>query len=98
MNDPLREVDPAELRLPPSRAAGVDPWKLHRQIKQYGSSKVGMPPLLVYEDPQGLLEIFDGVTRAARIAKLTPGESVSVQVIGRFRNKRKNSVRLGDTL
>jgi hypothetical protein len=29
----------------------------------------GMPPILVYEDPDGVLEIVDGVTRAARIAK-----------------------------
>lgn len=37
-----------------------------------------MPPILVYEDPDGVLEISDGVTRGTRIAKLAPGESVRV--------------------
>ena len=89
-----REVDPTELRLPPSRASGADPWKLHREIRQHGSSKQGMPPVLVYEDPDGLLEIFDGVTRATRIAKLAPGTTVPVVVIGAFRHSRKKSIRL----
>jgi hypothetical protein len=83
-----RLVDPAELRLPPTRAIGADPWKLHRQIRQYGSSQAGMPPILVYEDPDGLLEIIDGVTRATRIAKLSPGEPVQVVVIGTYRRSR----------
>ena len=98
MSQQIREVDPAELQLPPSREAGADAWKLHRQIRQFGSSRDGMPPLLVYEDPDGLLEICDGVTRATRIAKLTPGELVPVLVIGRYRNSRKSSKRLGETL
>ena len=72
MSQPIREVDPNELRLPPSRASGADPWKLHQQIRQFGSSKDGMPPIFVYEDPDGVLEISDGVTRATRIAKLAP--------------------------
>jgi hypothetical protein len=62
MSEAIREVDPVELRLPPSRLGGADPWKLHRQIARFGSSKEGMPPILVYEDPDGLLEIWDGVT------------------------------------
>ena len=98
MEQQIREVDPADLRLPPSRAAGADLWKLHRQIRRFGSSKDGMPPIVVYEDPDGLLEIFDGVTRATRIAKLAPGMTVPVVVIGRLRNSRKRSKRLGDTL
>jgi hypothetical protein len=94
----IQEVDPAELRLPPSRAAGADMWKLHRQIRQFGSSKLGMPPIVVYEDPDGLLEIFDGVTRATRIAKMAPGETVPVVIIGKYRNSRANTTRLGDML
>jgi hypothetical protein len=74
MSESIREVDPRDLRLPPSRVSGCDPWKLQQQIKQFGSSMVGMPPILVYEDPDGILEISDGMTRATRIAKLTPGE------------------------
>lgn len=94
MPQSIREVDPNDLRLPPSRASGADPWKLHRQIRQFGSSKDGMPPIFVYEDPDGVLEISDGVTRATRIAKLAPGETVPVVVIGRYRRSRANSPRV----
>jgi hypothetical protein len=98
MGDVIREVDPLELRLPSSRSSGADPWKLHRQIRQHGSSKQGMPPIEVMEDPDGLLEIINGVTRATRIAKLAPGETVPVKVIGQYRRSRTKAVRLGDTL
>jgi hypothetical protein len=57
-----------------------------------------MPPLFVYEDPDGLLEIFDGATPATRIAKLAPGETVPVVVIGRFRRSRASSPRVRDRL
>jgi hypothetical protein len=98
MSQSIREVDPNELRLPPSRASGADPWKLHQQARQFGSSKEGMPPLFVYEDPDGILEISDGVTRATRIAKLAPGETVPVIVIGRYRRSRSNSQCVRDQL
>lgn len=91
MNQPIHQVDPSELRLPPSRDAGADPWKLHQQIRQFGVSKEGMPPIFVYEDPDGILEIIDGVTRATRIAKLAPGETVPVLVIGQYRRSRASS-------
>ena len=98
MSQSIREVDPGDLRLPPSRASGADPWKLHQQIKRFGSSKDGMPPILVHEDPDGTLEITDGVTRASRVAKLTPGETVPVLVIGRYRRTRPYSPRVRDLL
>jgi hypothetical protein len=98
MEEQFREVDPADLRLPPSRAAGADMWKLHRQIRQFGTSAAGMPPIVVIEDPDGLLEIYDGVTRATRIAKLAPGMTVPVVVIDRHRNSRARTTRLGDAL
>jgi hypothetical protein len=98
MSQPIREVDPGELRLPPSRASGADPWKLHQQIRQHGSSRSGMPPILVYEDPDGVLEISDGVTRATRIAKLAPGQTVPVVVIGQYRRSRAGSPRVGDRI
>jgi len=91
-------VDPGDLRLPPSRGGGEDLWKLHQQIRQFGASKDGMPPILVYEDPDGILEISDGVTRATRIAKLAPGETVPVVVIGRYRRSRSASPRVKDRL
>src|SRR5437763_13002271 len=98
MGPSVREVDPSGLRLPPSRASGVDPWKLHQQIRQFGPSKDGMPPILVYEDPDGLPEISDGVTRATRIAKLAPGQTVPVVVIGRYRRSRRGSSCVRDRL
>ena len=98
MDEPFREVDPSGLRLPPSRAAGADLWKLHQQIRRFGSSKDGMPPIFVHEDPDGVLEISDGVTRATRMAKLAPGVTVPVVVIGRYRRSRANSPCVRDRL
>jgi hypothetical protein len=98
MSQLIRDVDPGELRLPPSRASGSDPWKLHQQIRQFGSSQSGMPPILTYEDADGILEISDGVTRATRIAKLAPGQLVPIVVIGRYRRSRAGSPRVRDRL
>src|SRR4051794_35592167 len=61
-----RDVDPADLRLPPSRSSGADPYKLQQQIARFGSSTAGMPPVLVYEGSDGVLEIIDGATRDPR--------------------------------
>ena len=75
------DVDPRTLRLPGSRRSGADPWKLHRQIAQFGSSTQGMPPLEVSRGNDGELVINNGVTRATRIAKMSPGTLVRVEVI-----------------
>ncbi len=98
MDQVIREVDPKDLRLPPSRAGGADQWKLHQQIRRYGASGDGMPPIFVYEDPEGILEIIDGVTRATRIAKMTHGQTVPIIVIGHYRKSRAGSPRVGDRL
>jgi hypothetical protein len=98
MASSIQEVDPALLRLPASRDSGADPWKLHQQIGQHGSSKEGMPTILVYVDPDGAMEIFDGVTRATRIAKSLTGETVPVCVIGHYKTKRANTTTIGDRL
>jgi hypothetical protein len=98
MGQPIQYVDAGDLRLPPSRASGADPWKLHQQIRQYGSSKTGMPAILVYEDPDGLLEISDGATRATRIAKPAPGQTVPIVVIGKYRRNRAGSPQVRDRL
>jgi len=37
------DVDPRTLHVPPSRLSGADPFKLQRQIAQFGSSTVSMP-------------------------------------------------------
>jgi hypothetical protein len=94
----IREVDPAELRLPPSRWTGADPVKLQRQIAKHGTSITGMPPLLAYEGSDGILELVDGVTRATRIAKLSPGTMVQVEVIGKLRRPKAHNRRIGDAL
>jgi hypothetical protein len=98
VSEAIREVSPGDLCLPPSRASGADPWKLHQQIRQFGSSAAGMPPIHVYEDPDGLLEIIDGVTRATRIAILDPQHRVPVVIIGRYRRSRSSSARVKDRL
>lgn len=98
MREAIRLVDPRDLRMPPSRSGGADPWKLHQQIRQFGESLDAIPPILVYEDPEGNLEIMDGVTRAFRAAKLAAGRLVPVIVIGRYERKRPDSVLLRDLL
>ena len=82
--DPLEhlDVDPCTLHLPPSRASGPDLVKLARQIAQYGSAIQGMPVPWVYRGTDGALMIYDGVTRASRVAKLLPGTLIRVEVVG----------------
>ena len=75
------DIDPALLRLPPSRHQGADPAKLARHIAQFGISVAGMPPLEVSEAAGGELVINSGVTRATRVAKFLPGQTVRVEVI-----------------
>lgn len=94
----FREIDPAELRLPPSRLSGADPYKLQRQIARYGDTLVGMPPIWVYEASDGVLEIINGATRATRIAKMAPGTKVWVEVIGTLRRPRGQNPKVGDRL
>jgi hypothetical protein len=94
----IREVDPAELRLPPSRSHGADPGKLQRQIAKHGRSTAGMPLLIAYEGSDGALELYDGVTRATRVAKLLPGTTVKVEVIGKLKQPRIHNRRVGDAL
>lgn len=78
------DVDPRTLRLPWSRRSGADPVKLARQIRLHGTSTQGMPPLFVYRALDGELVISDGVTRAPRAAKLSPGTRIRVEVVGNF--------------
>ncbi|MDB5390465.1 MAG: hypothetical protein JWM11_6111 [Planctomycetaceae bacterium] len=97
----LREVDPRELRVPPSWPQGADPGKLQRlqrQISKFGACRIGMPPIWVFEALDGVLVIYNGVTRATRIAKLAPGTTVTVEVIGQIRKAHSNSARIGELL
>jgi hypothetical protein len=94
----FRDVDPGELRLPPSRLSGADPYKLNRQIARFGKSTDGMPPVWVYEGSDGVLEIINGLTRATRIAKLAPGSTIRVEVIGKLRKPRGHYPKVGDRI
>jgi len=94
----LRDVDPRELRVPPSRRQGVDPGKLARQIALFGRSVVGMPPAWVYEGSNGVLVLYNGVTRATRIAKLAPGTLIRVEVIGKLPRPCSSDPKIGDLL
>ena len=94
----LRDVDPRTLRVPPSRRQGADPFKLQRQIALFGRSAVGMPPPWVYEGSDGVLMLYNGVTRATRIAKLSPGTSIRVEVVGRLPRAFASGPTIGDVL
>ena len=94
----FRDVDPAGLRLPPSRFSGADPYKLQRKIARFGASIAGMPPPWVYEGSDGVLEIINGATRATRIAKLAPGTLIRVEVIGKLLRPRSQYPKVGDRL
>lgn len=94
----FRDVDPAELRVPPSRPQGADPAKLQRQIARFGRSSAGMPPPWAYEGSDGELMLYNGVTRATRIAKLSPGTLIRVEVIGKLPIPVAGNPRVGDLL
>jgi hypothetical protein len=96
MPQDFRDVDPRELRLPPSRQSGADPFKLQLQIARFGVSSVGMPPPWVYLASDGVLVVYNGVTRATRIARLAPGTMIRVEVIVRLRRAYTNEPRVGD--
>ena len=93
-----RDVDPRELRLPSSRRSGADPMKLHQQIARFGTSATWPFPPWVYEAADGVLVVYNGVTRATRIAKLSPGTPIRVEVIGRLRREHGASPSIGDLL
>lgn len=75
------QVDPRVLRLPTTRPSGADPYKLQRQIARFGSSITGMPPPEVYRGSDGELVVYNGVTRATRVAKLLPGVFITVEIV-----------------
>jgi hypothetical protein len=94
----FRDVDPRELRVPPCRRQGADPAKLARQISLFGNSLVGMAPLIVYEGADGVLMLYNGVTRAVRAAKLAPGTLVRVEVIGKLPKAFAAEPKIGDLI
>ena len=69
-----------------------------RPSLQSRCSAAGMPSLIAYEAADGVLVLYDGVTRATRIAKLAPGTLVRVQVVGRLRRAFATDPSIGDLL
>jgi hypothetical protein len=55
-----------------------------------------MPPLWVCEATDGVLVIYDGVTRATRLARLAPGVLVPVEVIGTVARAFGSDPKIGD--
>jgi hypothetical protein len=94
MPQDLRDVDPRELRLPSRR--GADPFKLQRQIARFGASADGMPSPWVYEASDGVLVLYNGITRSTRIARLAPGSTIRVEVVGRLRRAYAGEPKVGD--
>ena len=94
MAQDLRDVDPRELRLPSRR--GADPFKLQLQVARFGASSAGMPPPWVYEASDGVLVLYNGVTRSTRIARLNPGASLRVEVVGKLRRAYAGEPKVGD--
>jgi hypothetical protein len=75
------DVDPRILHVPSSRLAGADAAKLARQLAKQGVSTNGMPRLWVIRGKDGEMQIFDGATRATRVAKYLPGQTVPIEII-----------------
>lgn len=57
-----------------------------------------MPPPWVYEGTDGVLLLYNGVTRATRIAKLAPGTLIRVEVIGKLPRAFSALPTIGDLL
>jgi hypothetical protein len=94
----FRDVYPRDLRVPPSRRQGADPAKLTRQIALFGQSTVGMLPPWVYEGTDGVVVLYNGVTRATRIAKLSSGTLIRVEVIGKLPKAFASEPKIGDLI
>ena len=92
------DVNPRTLHLPTSRLTGADPVKLQDQIIKFGKIVAGMPPPLVYRGSDGGLMLYDGVTRATRVARLLPGATIRVEVMRILRNPVGHLPTVGDRL
>lgn len=55
-----------------------------------------MPLPWVYEASDGVLVLNNGVTRATRIARLSPGTLIHVEVVGKLRRVYAGEPRIGD--
>lgn len=92
------EVDPSGLHVPPARLSGADPYKLNRQMALFGGSTTNMPEPWAYRRTDGELMLYNGVTRATRIARLSPGVVIRVLVVGAIRKSVGSLPTVGEFL
>lgn len=92
------EVDPRTLHLPPSKPTGANAEKLRGQMIRFGASAAGMPPPWAYRGSDGALVVYNGVTRATRLAMLAPGTPIRVEVVGVLRRPAGSLPTIGDLL
>jgi hypothetical protein len=57
-----------------------------------------MPPLVGAEAADGVFVVYDGVTRATRIAKLSPGTLLPLEVIATVSRAFAKDPKIGDLL
>ncbi len=57
-----------------------------------------MPRPWVYRGTDGALILYNGVTRATRIAKLAPGTQIQVEVVGDLKRPVGQAPKIRDTL
>ena len=76
--------------------SGPDQFKLFQQIAKFGSSTAGMPAPWAYRGTDGALQLYNGVTRASRIAKLSPGTLIRVEVVGKINAPVGHLPQIGD--
>ena len=92
------QVDPATLHLPGPRRNGADPVKLQRQFAKHGTSIEGLPPPEVKRGSDGKLVIFDGMTRATRVAMYLPGTLITVEITGQLKGPAGGLPTVGERL
>ena len=85
-----------ELRLPSGRS-GPDPYKLQRQIARFGASSAGMPAALEYEGSDGVLVMYNRVTRAGPYRQVrAAARTIRVEVVGTLRRAYAGEPKIGD--
>jgi hypothetical protein len=71
---------------------------MQRQLAKHGTSLEGMPPPEVKRGSDGEFVIYDGVTRATRVAKYLPGTLITVEVTGQLTGPVGGLPRVGEKL
>lgn len=64
---------------------GADPAKLARQLSRHGTSIARSPPELLYQGTDDAFLLYDGVTRATRVAKFLAGTLIPAEIMGTIR-------------